>query len=593
MQSTSQGTYQPNPKLPAITAHIFNDSQLQQSILSVSDFTDAGCTATFTRDSCTISLKSNTLITASKSTAEKLWHLPLIDSKQIATCNASIHHQATADYVAFHHAALGSPPHTTLLNGVKLNYLPTLPDLTAKMISKNPPITTATAKGHLNLNRQNQNSSKLAPANPATTKVKQSSTTAHNETDNEFVNNSDHEDIIQSIVDFSNIKDYSTIHSDLTGKFPVRSRNGNQYILVSVLKNYCYGVAMQSRSADDYLIAFKTTHDHFKRLGHNIKFQKMDNESSELVETFFKQANIIVEFVPPNNHRTNKAEPAIRDYKNHLISTLATTHESFPLELWDHVIPQVNITINLLRPYSPNQKISAYHGIHKAPYDFHGHPLAPVGTRVLIHESPDKRPTWAPHGLHGYYIGPALDHYRCFNVYLPSTKSFRVTDTVAWFPAPLILPGSQPIEYVHSAINELHMALLQLLNHPTTKNNENLQEQNNKLKAIDTIKYSLRNTVDNFFGKQEERPDQLASNTTTPFPEISQVPAPIPRVSKTAEPTRILRSGTTAQAPRVSSVGKQTNPKKSTLATDPLHPSYRSTKTSLRSPTKTSGTKLK
>jgi len=353
MQSTSQGKYQPDPQLPAITAHIFNESQLQQSILSVSDFTDAECI--FTRDGCTISLKSNTIITASKPPAEKLWHLPLIESQPNATCNASVHHQATADYVAFHHAALGSPPHTTLLNGVKLNYLPTLPDLTAKMISQNPPITTATAKGHLNLNRQTKNSSKIAPATPTKTKIDLSTSTSTNETNTVSDNTNDTEDIIQSIVDFSNIKDYSTIHSDLTGKFPVRSRNGNQYILVSTLKNYCYGVAMQSRSADDYLIAFKTTHDHFKQLGHNIKFQKMDNESSELVETFFKQANIIVEFVPPNNHRTNKAEPAIRDYKNHLISTLATTHESFPLEIWDHVLPKSTLPSTYYAPTLPTK----------------------------------------------------------------------------------------------------------------------------------------------------------------------------------------------------------------------------------------------
>jgi hypothetical protein len=35
-------------------------------------------------------------------------------------------------------------------------------------------------------------------------------------------------------------------------------------------------------------------------------------------------------------------------------------------------------------------------------------PMAQSGTRIIAHETPNLRRTWAPHGQDGWYIGPAL-----------------------------------------------------------------------------------------------------------------------------------------------------------------------------------------
>jgi hypothetical protein len=45
-----------------------------------------------------------------------------------------------------------------------------------------------------------------------------------------------------------------------------------------------------------------------------------------------------------------------------------------------------------------------------------------------------KRRTWAPHGQHGYSLGPAMHHYRCQNVYILKTASKRIVDTLEFFP---------------------------------------------------------------------------------------------------------------------------------------------------------------
>jgi hypothetical protein len=35
------------------------------------------------------------------------------------------------------------------------------------------------------------------------------------------------------------------------------------------------------------------------------------------------------------------------------------------------------------------------------------------------------------------YIGPALNHYRSFNIWVPSTSALRIANTVWWFMAPI------------------------------------------------------------------------------------------------------------------------------------------------------------
>jgi hypothetical protein len=61
--------------------------------------------------------------------------------------------------------------------------------------------------------------------------------------------------------------------------------------------------------------------------------------------------------------------------------------------------------------------------------------MAPPGTRIVVHEKPDQRAIWSPNGVDGWYIGTALDHYRCYRVHVSYTISYRVVDTVEFFTA--------------------------------------------------------------------------------------------------------------------------------------------------------------
>jgi hypothetical protein len=66
--------------------------------------------------------------------------------------------------------------------------------------------------------------------------------------------------------------------------------------------------------------------------------------------------------------------------------------------------------------------------------DYNKTAFAPPGCKIIAHEKPGKRRTWAPHGQHGYSLGPAMYHYQFQNVNISATASERIVDTLEFFP---------------------------------------------------------------------------------------------------------------------------------------------------------------
>ena len=91
--------------------------------------------------------------------------------------------------------------------------------------------------------------------------------------------------------------------------------------------------------------------------------------------------------MPPHSHRRNLAERAIQTWKNHFKAGLASTNPHFPLTKWDRLIPQANITLNLLRTSRVNPALSAYAYVF-GNFNFMATPLAPPGTKVVVHIEP-------------------------------------------------------------------------------------------------------------------------------------------------------------------------------------------------------------
>jgi hypothetical protein len=112
---------------------------------------------------------------------------------------------------------------------------------------------------------------------------------------------------------------------------------------------------------------------------------------------------------------------------------LDSVDPDFPLHLWDRLLPQAELTLNILRTSRQHPQLSAaahYHGM----VDYNKTAFSPPGCKIIAHQKQAKRGTWAPHGQHGYSSGPAIHHYRCQNVYILATASERIVDMLEFFP---------------------------------------------------------------------------------------------------------------------------------------------------------------
>jgi hypothetical protein len=230
-------------------------------------------------------------------------------------------------------------------------------------------------------------------------------------------------------------------------------------ILYDYDSNAILAQPIKYRTAPELLRAFQVMEQELVTRGLKPKLMKLDNEASKLLKLYLHQHNITFQLVPPYSHRRNAAERAIRSFKDHLIAGLCSTDKSFPMHLWDRLLPHAVITLNMLRTTRINPKLSAATHIF-GQYDFNRAPMAPPGTRIIAHETPHRRRTWAPHGQDGWYIGPALEHYRCYTVYITKTRGERVVETVELFPDNFKLPFHSAQDLAIKASAGLTHALL-------------------------------------------------------------------------------------------------------------------------------------
>jgi hypothetical protein len=100
--------------------------------------------------------------------------------------------------------------------------------------------------------------------------------------------------------------------------------------------------------------------------------------------------------------------------------------------------------------------------MHNCAYDYMVHTLSVFGMLYVAHEKPHQRGTFAEHGKDGFYLGPALNHYRCWRICITITKGTRISDTVAWFHIPYCMPGHSPLEALTAATTDL-MATIQTM----------------------------------------------------------------------------------------------------------------------------------
>ena len=425
--STHRGSV-PIPTLSpqAREAHVF-PGLTQSSLISISQLCDDGCDVNFKKNWAYVYKNKKLIMKGKRNFRNGMYEINLTNINKIEiprnnpiikdnTINQSqlssnvYHITKTKEVIEYLHRCCFSPKISTWCDAIDNGFFSSWPHLTSKLVRKHLQEPEATIKGHQH----------RSPKNLRSTKPKPEFTT---------VQATKNVTIIPQIQEIDN-----KLYTDQTGKFPHRSSNGNLYIMVIYVyeANGILAAPLKNRTGSHLLETYQQFYKELELAGFKPKLHIIDNEASTNFKQFLKAENVHYQLVPPHTHRRNAAERAIQTFKNHFVSGLCSVDTNFPLHLWDRLLPQAVVTLNLLRSSRFNPKLSAYQQLF-GNFNFNNTPLAPPGTKILIHETPDVRQTWAPHSVDGWYIGPALEHYRCYRCYVPTTRRERISDTVEFF----------------------------------------------------------------------------------------------------------------------------------------------------------------
>ena len=317
---------------------------------------------------------------------------------------------------------------------------------------KHLPLSLATTLGHLDQEQKNVQSTKLANKPHIPEEI-------HFFPTPEKPNVPSHHcfELIESFIP------KHTAYGDLTGRFPHTSSRGNKYLFIvyDYESNAILCKPLKNRTAGEIKTAWEAVHSQLSLSGSQPGLYILDNKASFELKRAMKKNNLDFQLVPPHIHRRNAAERAIRTFKNNFLSVLATANPQFPMSEWDRLLPQTKLTLNLLRNSCTNPKLSAYAFLN-GNFDFNKTPMAPAGTRVVVHTKPDKRSTFGYHGEQGCHVGPSLEHYRCMKCFITSTCRVRDADTLQFFPKVTPFPKTSADECVHKPVRDL----LSLLSKP-------------------------------------------------------------------------------------------------------------------------------
>ena len=124
---------------------------------------------------------------------------------------------------------------------------------------------------------------------------------------------------------------------------------------------------------------------------HQVDVQILDNEvSTKFRKTNMDDWNETYQLVHPNVHQRKIVERSIRTFKEHFISVLDVVDPTFPKFMWDNLLVQTELTINLLRQAKLNPSMSTREYFNSA-FDFTATPLAPIGCKLIIQITKNKQ----------------------------------------------------------------------------------------------------------------------------------------------------------------------------------------------------------
>jgi hypothetical protein len=181
-----------------------------------------------------------------------------------------------------------------------------LPGIEIKDINKYPPITPATAAGHLDGTRWVKARSMLKEQLVAI------GDTEGEDPPLEIITSPPRGQYVY--VRERPLMETNLVHGDSTGNHPIPSKSGNIYILFMVAEDasYIHMELYQDREANSLTKAYENAFNFFAKYESHPTFLRLDNEKSVAFEKIAKRGHVKLKCAPPGKKRANKSERAIR-----------------------------------------------------------------------------------------------------------------------------------------------------------------------------------------------------------------------------------------------------------------------------------------
>ena len=476
-------------KLPADARLAHRLPGLVNNLLSVAVLCDAGCEVFFHKHGCEVTLNGDTILRGWRDPKNRLWRVKLVDdgwntkltirddakrppipltttptgiamatptTVDEAQANSLYECSNTHQLIHYYYACLNYPVPSSLLQAIDRGYFRGWRGLTSQRVRRHITGSPESAMGHMDQIRQGTRSTQpRTPTNAAIPTMPGLHIDDHMADAPQTPLNVRTNHVFMQVHAIDGV-----ISSDQTGRFPITSNRGNAYVVVFYIydANYICSIPIKNRSKEELNRAYHEVYEWLGMRGFKPLLHKMDNETSHEVEKFIQGQQTRIQYTPPDMHRTNPAERAIRTWKNHFLAGIAGLPKSFPIANWCRLTKQCDTTLNMLRPCRQNPLLSAHEALEGS-FSFDATPMAPLGTEVLVHMKPNRRSTWGYHASKAWYLSHSPNHYRCIRVLMADTGGERITDTFRYIHHALPVPKITATDRILEATARLTAAI--------------------------------------------------------------------------------------------------------------------------------------
>eukprot|EP00804_Cyclotella_cryptica_P009708 CCRYP_011254-RA/>CCRYP_011254-RA protein AED:0.28 eAED:0.25 QI:0/-1/0/1/-1/1/1/0/682 len=474
-------------KLPATAQIAHRSPGISNNLLAASELVDAGCEIFFHSTGCEVTHKGKIILRGWRDPTTRLWRVSLIpdgvntifppystiddlyktpDNIQALSAYQPIYECTnTNQLINFYHATMGYPVVSTWCKAIDKGYFRGWNGLTSDRVRKFIRPSSPSEQGHMDQSRAYIRSTRQSPNTSSTP-------TDHMTEHPQAPNNNKTNVVYMSIIEVD-----GQLFTDQTGRFPVTSNRGNNYIVIfyAVDPNFIKSYPIKSRHRSELLKAYTEVYQFFRTHGHHPQLHRLDNKTSKDVENF--------------------------------------------------------ITLNMLRPCTTNPLLSAYEAVEDM-FSFDRTPMARIGTEVMVHVKPNRRQTWGYHAIRAWYFAPARHHYRCIQV-VTEAGAIRVSDTFRFLHHNLPIPTITHTDRITKATQHL---IRVIDGHPGTPDDE-LQAIQNLRVLITGATTSLNNTSPSI----EPISTIIKETATSLTPTLTNLvsPDPSPQPLQSATPTRV------------------------------------------------------